>query len=131
MVINIQAFNARGADNRRIYEALDDFQSRKPIDVIASNRPILILDEPQKMEGGATKGALPKFKSLFIMRYSATHRTQHTRKRKHPFDRAAYRLRNVVERTFCRLDDWRRVATRYDKLAQNFLAAMAIASIVR
>ena len=48
MVINIQAFNARGADNRRIYEELDDFQSRKPIDVIASNRPILILDEPQK-----------------------------------------------------------------------------------
>lgn len=53
-----------------------------------------------------------------------------TRKRKHPFDRAAYRLRNVVERTFCRLKDWRRVATRYDKLARNFLAAVTIASIV-
>lgn len=79
MVINIQAFNARGADNRRIYEELDDFQSRKPIDVIASNRPILILDEPQKMEGTATMEALPKFKSLFILRYSATHRTQHNR----------------------------------------------------
>ena len=50
-----------------------------------------------------------------------------TRKRKHPFDRAAYRLRNVVERTFCRLKDWRRVATRYDKLARNFLAAVTIA----
>ena len=79
MVINIQAFNARGADNRRIYEELDDFQSRKPIDVIASNRPILILDEPQKMEGAATRKALPKFKPLFILRYSATHRTQHNR----------------------------------------------------
>ena len=79
MVINIQAFNARGADNRRIYEELDDFQSRKPIDVIASNRPILILDEPQKMEGAATMEALPKFKPLFILRYSATHRTQHNR----------------------------------------------------
>ncbi len=79
MVINIQAFNARGADNRRIYEELDDFQSRKPIDVIASNRPILILDEPQKMEGKATMEALPKFKPLFILRYSATHRTQHNR----------------------------------------------------
>ena len=79
MVINIQAFNARGADNRRIYEELDDFQSRKPIDVIASNRPILILDEPQKMEGKATMDALPKFKPLFILRYSATHRTQHNR----------------------------------------------------
>jgi len=79
MVINIQAFNARGADNRRIYEELDDFQSRKPIDVIASNRPILILDEPQKMEGAATMEALPKFKPLFILRYSATHSTQHNR----------------------------------------------------
>jgi len=79
MVINIQAFNASGKDNRRIYEELDDFQSRKPIDVIASNRPILILDEPQKMEGAATMEALPKFRPLFILRYSATHRTQHNR----------------------------------------------------
>jgi transposase len=53
-----------------------------------------------------------------------------TRKRKHPFDRSSYRLRNVIERTFCRLKDWRRIATRYDKLARNFLAAVALASIV-
>src|SRR5690554_6466417 len=79
MIMNIQAFNARGADNRRIYDELDDFQSRKPIDVIAANRPILILDEPQKMEGKATMEALPQFKPLAIMRYSATHRTQHSR----------------------------------------------------
>ena len=56
MVINAQAFNARGKDARRIYEELDDFQSRRPIDVIARNRPILILDEPQKMEGAKTVG---------------------------------------------------------------------------
>lgn len=79
MVMNIQAFNARGKDNRRIYDELDDFQSRKPIDVIAANRPILILDEPQKMEGKATMEALPQFKPLMILRYSATHRTQHNR----------------------------------------------------
>lgn len=79
MVINIQAFAARGADNRRIYDELDDFQSRRPIDVIASNRPIVILDEPQKMEGKATTESLPKFKPLMIMRYSATHKTQHNR----------------------------------------------------
>jgi transposase len=53
-----------------------------------------------------------------------------TRKRKHPFDRNAYRLRNIVERTFCRLKDWRRIATRYDRLARNFLAAVALASLV-
>ena len=51
MIINIQAFNATGKDARRIYEELDDFQSRRPIDVITANRPILIIDEPQKMEG--------------------------------------------------------------------------------
>lgn len=79
MIINIQAFNARGADNRRIYDELDDFQSRRPIDVISKNRPILILDEPQKMEGKATLDALPKFNPLMILRYSATHRTQHNR----------------------------------------------------
>ncbi len=53
-----------------------------------------------------------------------------TRKRKHPFDRNAYRLRNVIERTFSRLKDWRRTATRYDKIARNYRAAVLIASIV-
>ena len=79
MVINIQAFNATGKDNRRIYEELDDFQSRRPIDVISANQPILILDEPQKMEGAKTLDALKKFKPLMILRYSATHRTTHNK----------------------------------------------------
>lgn len=77
MIINIQAFNARGADARRIYEELDDFQSRRPIDVIARNRPIIILDEPQKMGGEATQESLTKFNPLFSMNFSATHKTQH------------------------------------------------------
>ena len=79
MVINVQAFNARGKDNRRIYEELDDFQSRRPIDVIKANRPILILDEPQKMEGKKTLDSLKEFNPLFILRYSATHKTQHNK----------------------------------------------------
>ena len=61
MVINVQAFAARGADNRRIYEVLDDFQSRRPIDVISANRPVLILDEPPKMEGAQTLKSLEEF----------------------------------------------------------------------
>jgi type III restriction enzyme len=77
MVINVQAFNARGKDNRRIYEELDEFQSRKPIDVIKANRPILILDEPQKMEGDATLQSLVEFNPLMILRYSATHKKTH------------------------------------------------------
>jgi transposase len=53
-----------------------------------------------------------------------------TRKRLHPFDSVAYRMRNVIERTFSRLKDFRRIATRYDKLANNFLSAVALASVV-
>lgn len=79
MVINVQAFNATGKDARRIYEELDDFQSRRPIDVISANRPILILDEPQKMEGGKTLDAFQHFKPLMVLRYSATHKTEHNK----------------------------------------------------
>lgn len=84
MIINIQAFNATGKDARRIYEVLDDFQSRRPIDVIAANRPILIIDEPQKIEGDAKKPsksleALARFNALFALRYSATHKTERTK----------------------------------------------------
>lgn len=53
-----------------------------------------------------------------------------TRKRRHPFDPLAYRLRNLIERAFCRLKDWRRIATRYDKLAANYAAAVSIAIFV-
>jgi len=79
MVINVQAFNATGKDARRIYEELDDFQSRRPIDVISANRPILFLDEPQKMEGGKTLDSLINFKPLAVLRYSATHKTAHNK----------------------------------------------------
>lgn len=79
MVINVQAFNSRAAANRRIYDELDDFQSRRPIDVIKANRPILFLDEPQKMEGGKTLGSLSEFNPLFIVRYSATHKTTYNK----------------------------------------------------
>lgn len=79
MIINVQAFSARGEDARRIYLELDDFQSRRPIDVIKKNRPILILDEPQKMEGKATTEKLAEFDPLMILRYSATHKTEHNK----------------------------------------------------
>lgn len=77
MIINAQAFNARGADARRIDMVLDEFQSRRPIDVVAKTRPILIIDEPQKLGGEATQSGLKKFNPLFNMNFSATHRKQH------------------------------------------------------
>lgn len=79
MIINIQAFNATGKDNRRIYDVLDDFQSRKPIDVIAANRPIVIIDEPQKIGAAKSLDALSRFHGLMILRYSATHKVDHTK----------------------------------------------------
>ena len=89
MIINTQAFNssfneAKNVEGRKgdaaariIYTRRDDFQSRRPIDVIAANRPIIIMDEPQKMEGVATQKALKNFKPLFVLNYSATHKTSH------------------------------------------------------
>ena len=78
MIINTQAFNARGKDARRIRIELDEFGSRRPIDVIKKCRPILILDEPQRMGGNATQASLKEFDPLFCLNYSATHRDRHT-----------------------------------------------------
>ena len=83
MIINTQAFardfkeDAKNKVSLIMYTKRDDFQSRRPIDVISANRPIVIMDEPQKMEGAATQKALKNFKPLFVLNYSATHKTSH------------------------------------------------------
>ena len=90
MIINTQAFasslneekakkEGRAGDKaaRIIYSEQDSFASRKPINVIAANRPIIIMDEPQRMEGNATQAGLKQFNPLFTLNYSATHRTRH------------------------------------------------------
>ena len=74
MIINSQAFNAHGKDARRIYMKLDEFRSRRPIDIIAKTNPILIIDEPQSVEGKQTKERLKEFHPLLTLRYSATHK---------------------------------------------------------
>ena len=74
MIINSQAFNARGKDARRIYMKLDEFRSRRPIDIIAKTNSILIIDEPQSVEGKQTKERLKEFHPLLTLRYSATHK---------------------------------------------------------
>lgn len=75
MIINSQAFNATGKDARRIYMKLDSFRSRRPIDIIAKTNPILIIDEPQSVEGKKTKENLKQFNPLMTLRYSATHKS--------------------------------------------------------
>lgn len=89
MIINTQAFNTsfnkdksvegkKGNDAARlIFSERDDFGSRRPIDVIAANNPIIIMDEPQKMGGKATQDALKLFNPLFCLNYSATHKQHH------------------------------------------------------
>lgn len=75
MIINSQAFNARGKDARRIYMKLDEFRSRRPIDIIAKTNPIMIIDEPQSVEGKQTKENLKQFNPMLTLRYSATHKS--------------------------------------------------------
>ncbi len=83
MIINTQAFasslkeDGKSKEARIIYSKRDEFGSRRPIDVIKANRPIIILDEPQKMGGDVTQKALKNFNPLFSINYSATHKTQH------------------------------------------------------
>ena len=77
MIINTQAFasslkeDGKSKEARIIYSKRDEFASRRPIDVISANRPIIILDEPQKMGGEVTQKALKSFNPLFSLNYSA------------------------------------------------------------
>ena len=83
MVINMQAFNTsmkeggRSKEARIMYSERDEFASRRPIDVIAANNPIVILDEPQKMGGNATQAGIARFRPIACLNYSATHKVTH------------------------------------------------------
>jgi type III restriction enzyme len=79
MIINTQAFNARGKDARRIYQELDQFGTRKPIEMIAQTNPILIIDEPQSVDGAKTLASMQEFNPLFTLRYSATHKVDYNK----------------------------------------------------
>lgn len=79
MIINTQAFNAKGKDARRIYMELDQFASRRPIEIIAQTNPILLIDEPQSVDGDKTLEGMQDFNPLFTLRYSATHRTEYNK----------------------------------------------------
>lgn len=96
MIINTQAFNSsfdeesskdkmvkgklKKADKtaRIIFDKRDEFRSRRPIDVLSQCHPIMIIDEPQSVlgvdKGNKTRQGLAKFKPLFTLLYSATHR---------------------------------------------------------
>ncbi|MEG2650001.1 MAG: DEAD/DEAH box helicase family protein [Eubacterium sp.] len=88
MIINAQAFNksfdseekrkrGKRTDKNacKIFRKLDEFRSRRPIDIIAKTNPIVIIDEPQSVEGKQTKARLKEFNPLMTLRYSATHKS--------------------------------------------------------
>lgn len=79
MIINTQAFNATGKDARRIKMELDQFGSRKPIEILAQTNPILIIDEPQSVDGERTLESMQDFNPLFTLRYSATHKVEYNK----------------------------------------------------
>ncbi|MFA6857760.1 MAG: hypothetical protein WCR31_11180 [Treponema sp.] len=113
MIINSQAFNARGKDARRIYMKLDEFRSRRPIDIIAKTNSILIIDEPQSVEGVKTKERLEDFHAHFTLRYSATHCVLYNR---------IYRLdaMDAVEKNFAEALDTHEEVAVYVKLPESF-----------
>jgi type III restriction enzyme len=79
MIINTQAFNAKGKDARRIYMELDQFGTRRPIEIISQTNPILIIDEPQSVDGEKTLEGMQDFNPLFTLRYSATHKVDYNK----------------------------------------------------
>ena len=114
MVMTIDSFN-KAANVIRQYA--DGMQGERPIHLIQTTRPVLILDEPQNMESERSVAALAALHPLFALRYSATHRNPYNVVyRLTPFD--AYReglvkrieVASVVEednanRPYIRLDD--------------------------
>lgn len=79
MIINSQAFNSKNKEAKIFTSVSDAFGGRAPVEVICKTNPILILDEPQSLEGAkadsATKKSFDDFGALMILRYSATHRS--------------------------------------------------------
>ena len=77
MIINTQAFNKKHTNV--MHEASDRFGSRKPIEIIAQTKPIIIIDEPQSVDGDKTLDSMQEFKPLFSLRYSATHKVDYNK----------------------------------------------------
>ncbi len=75
-------------------------------------------------DANSLRGMLAQFRTEAVIP------STRSRRKPIPYDMAAYRERNRIERAFCALKDWRRLATRYDRLARNFLSAVALAAVI-
>jgi transposase len=90
------------------------------IPLLEAARPARRLLADKAYDADSLRQWLAKAKVEAVIPSSAARRTPY------PLDRKAYRRRNVIERLFCRLKNWRRIATRYDRLAVNYLSAVAL-----
>ena len=93
-------------------------------DLIVASRPSLNLLADRAYDGDALRQMLIERGTTPVIP-NKTNRVN-----RHPFDASAYKLRNAVERAFCRLKDFRAVATRYDKTARNYLAGLCLVAAI-
>ncbi|MGL5837105.1 MAG: IS5 family transposase [Sphingorhabdus sp.] len=94
------------------------------IPLLAVARPTKRLLADKAYDADSLRQWLAKAKIKAVIPSSAARKTPY------PLDRKAYRRRNVIERLFCKLKNWRRIATRYDRLANNYLSAIALVAAV-
>ena len=129
---------SRGGQTTKIHALTDDIG--RPLaflitpgnthDLVGARGLIGMVRNPRRLLADRAYDARSLRDELAARRIKAVIPPNPTRKHPHRYDKTAYKGRNVIERMFCRLKDFRRIATRYDRLATNFLAAVCIAATV-
>jgi transposase len=99
-------------------------------DISMAQAVVAAVDAPKRLIADKAYDAEHFRNWLAERRITAVIPSTASRRTPYPIDRNAYRRRNVIERLFCKLKNWRRIATRYDRLARNYIAALALAAVV-
>ena len=130
---------ARAAEGRARFHALADDRGR-PVafaltpgnvaDVVMAIPLLAAVAKPKRLLADKAYDADSLRRWLKHRKIRADIPSTASRRTPYPLDRAAYRRRNVIERMFCKLKNWRRIATRYDRLARNYLSSLALAAII-
>jgi transposase len=129
---------SRGGQTTKIHALTDDIG--RPLaflitpgnthDLVGARVLIDMVGHPQRLLADRAYDAKSLRDELAQRRIKAVIPPNPTRKHPHRYDKSAYKGRNIIERMFCRLKDFRRVATRYDKRADNFLSAILLAAAI-
>jgi transposase len=129
---------SRGGQTTKIHALTDDIG--RPLaflitpgnthDLVGARDLIGMIRNPRRLLADRAYDAKSLRDELAARRIKAVIPPNPTRKHPHRYDKTAYKGRNVIERMFCRLKDFRRIATRYDKRADIFLSAILLAAAV-